>query len=306
MNPYRRLMKLARRQHGLVTRAQALDSGLARWDIERLLAGGQWSKVRRGVYCIAGTPPSWEQTVRAATLAAASGVASHLTSGRLHGLRTPRPEGIDLLTEPSGRIRLPGVVHHRTDLLPRSDLTVVRGIPATTAARTLCDVGGMFTVRTLGITVNDALRRGTVRLERLRAAHDRLAAGSGRRPHRTMAAVLAQRAPGFDPGDSEAEMRTLHTLVRAGFPRPEQQYPVRIGTRLFYLDLAYPDLKGCIEYDGVDAHGHDEAFHADRGRWRLLTAAGWRIIPVTSRTTDAELIEAVAALFELGGRSASA
>src|SRR2546421_6721911 len=75
----------ARRQHGLVTRAQALAAGLSPSAIEYRLSSGRWRRAASGVYCPAETPRSWRQSVMAACLAMA-GVASHRTAATLFGL----------------------------------------------------------------------------------------------------------------------------------------------------------------------------------------------------------------------------
>jgi len=40
----------ARAQHGLITHRQALDAGLHPRDVARLVASGEWARLRKGVY----------------------------------------------------------------------------------------------------------------------------------------------------------------------------------------------------------------------------------------------------------------
>jgi very-short-patch-repair endonuclease len=71
---------------------------------------------------------------------------------------------------------------------------------------------------------------------------------------------------------------------------------VKVGRRRFKLDLAYPDMRIGIELDGWECHRSFTAFHGDRERDALLTSAGWVLAHFSARTSDAEIVAAVAAL----------
>ena len=68
--------------------------------------------------------------------------------------------------------------------------------------------------------------------------------------------------------DSPMETRIRFALVQAGLPCPVLQHPV--GPYL--LDLAYPDLKLAIEYDGREHLIPERALH-DLHRQAYLTRA---------------------------------
>ncbi len=77
----RRLAELAARQHGLVTLEQAKHLGATSRQIRWRISAGVLIVVRRNVYRFAGVPPTWHQSVLAATLSCGSGVvASHDTA----------------------------------------------------------------------------------------------------------------------------------------------------------------------------------------------------------------------------------
>ena len=216
-------------------------------------------------------------------------MASHLTASRLWRLRLPDPELIEITTAPGRRVRAEGVRQHRTGSVRRAEVVRLRGIPITTVARTLVDCGGRVRPDELGRVVDDALRRRLVHLADLLHCH-------GNRHTAAMARVLAERAPGHDPGGSDRELRVARTLVAGGLPPPVPQHTVLLPGRTCRLDLAYPDDRIAIEFDGWDAHGTFEAFHGDRERARLLVAAGWRVVQVTARTAPADLVRDVRAL----------
>ncbi|MGI9118813.1 MAG: type IV toxin-antitoxin system AbiEi family antitoxin domain-containing protein [Acidimicrobiales bacterium] len=295
--------RFAERQHGLVTRDQARRCGVTDNEIADRLAAGRWVAVRRAVYLINGTPLSWEQSVRAACLATGDvAMASGLTAGRLWGLRLPDPIDIDLTTPIGMRVRLEGVRQHRRSNLFLDDRGHCRGVPVTTPARTLVDVSGAVPVAELGRAVDDALRRRVVALVDLRACHQRLDTGPGRRPTQAMRRVLGERAPGHDPGGSDRELWVKQVLVSAGLRSPVQQHRVRIGSHTYKLDLAYPPEMVGLEFDGWDTHRGFSAFHGDRERTRILVAHGWSILPVTSRTRASDLVADVSLALALSGQ----
>jgi very-short-patch-repair endonuclease len=118
--------------------------------------------------------------------------------------------------------------------------------------------------------------------------------------------LLADRLPGYDPGDSDLETRVLRALVAAGLAVPVQQHRVRLGKRTFRVDLAYPVLKLAIELDGWEFHCSRSAFDDDRTRANALVAAGWTVLRFTSRSTDAEIVACVRAAMAQCGRIGAA
>ena len=66
-------------------------------------------------------------------------------------------------------------------------------------------------------------------------------------------------------------------------PEPTVQHSVRdaSGRERFRLDLAYPDAKIAIEYDGRHHIEREDQWTADLSRREELEAEGWRVIVVT-------------------------
>ena len=75
-SPDVRIARLAERQHGIVTRAQARDRGLSDDAIDGRVGTGRWLRVHRGVFKVAGASMRFEGWVLAAVLAAGSGAAA--------------------------------------------------------------------------------------------------------------------------------------------------------------------------------------------------------------------------------------
>jgi hypothetical protein len=292
------LNQIARKQHALITRDQALASGLSPFQIRQRVRSGEWCTVRPGVYAVNGAPPTWLQAVAAVALGPDVWI-SHQTAGTLWALPAVRDDAIHVVSSLDRCVRLAGVAGHRSGALFTADLTTQNRIPVTTPARTLVDLSARLSSRRLGSAVDDALRRRILTLPALDRCLARLAGAPGRRPA-VVHEVLAARLPGYDPGDSDLETRVLRLVVGAGFPPPAQQHRVRIGGRTVRIDLAYPVLRLAIELDGWEFHGTRCAFDDDRTRANLLVAHGWTVVRFTSRSSDAEIIGCLRAFDRLG------
>lgn len=306
MGSHGALAVMAARQHGLFTTAQALDAGFSEWAIRRNMRTGAWNRVRHRVLALGGSPVTWEQSVLAAVLAAgAHAVASHDTAAELWELPDLGTRDIEVSTDRPSWVRQPGARSHRTSTFLREEHTIRRGIPVTTVARTVVDVSGRHSVPQLGAAVDHSLRKEKMRLDSLRRCVAELAAAPGRRLSRVHS-VLAKRLPGYDPGESDLEMRVLRAIVGAELPEPQQQYRVTLAGRRCRIDLAYPDLKVAIEVDGWEHHRTRTAFDGDRARENDLVAAGWRVLRFTSQSEPAQIARVVAALIEQLSRELAA
>ncbi|MEV7330756.1 hypothetical protein [Micromonospora sp. NPDC093244] len=81
------------------------------------------------------------------------------------------------------------------------------------------------------------------------------------------------------PPESQLRVR----LVLGGLPRPVTQHPIRVaGGLVLHPDLAWPEFRVAVEYDGR-WHSDPEQLHRDRRRLNLLVGAGWLILHVTGR-----------------------
>ena len=296
-----------RRQHGLITLDQAVSAGLTAEQVRDRHRRGLWTVERRGVYAPSGAPPTAHRAILGAVLAADGPVwASHGTAGWLWQLRgVEQPDDIELLRPLGRHVRLEGIIGHRSGAVFSADLTTRLGIPTTTVERTVVELSGRFSSAQLGRIVDDALRRRMLHLDRLRRCTGRLDTAPGRRLS-VVRAVLAERLPGYHPGDSDLETYVLRTIVGAGLPPPVQQCRVRVKGRTFKLDLALPEHKAGFELDSWHIHGTRSAFDDDRVRDNLLRIAGWQIYHFTDRTGASEIIDTVSSVLQVFARPAVA
>jgi very-short-patch-repair endonuclease len=187
-----------------------------------------------------------------------------------------------------------GVRVHRTDLAP-VDRDLVDDVPLTTALRTAWDVAALEPLPTAVAALDAMARAGSVSPRSLLAMAD---GGSGRwgvtRVRRAVALV--------DPrAESAPESRVRVALALAGL-EPVPQYEVRShGRFVARVDLAWPEAKLALEYEGAH-HFEDAQIVRDDERLERLKAAGWRVIRISAaglRDLDA-LVESVRAA--LAGR----
>ncbi|WP_218617358.1 endonuclease domain-containing protein [Cryptosporangium aurantiacum] len=82
--------------------------------------------------------------------------------------------------------------------------------------------------------------------------------------------------------ESPQESRTRVQITLAGFPPPTPQHKVVVNGRVIArLDLAWPDAKVAVEYDGI-WHADAQQLRSDRARLNQLIDAGWTVLHLTS------------------------
>ncbi len=271
---------LAALQHGLLTRGQALAAGLTSRVVQKRIESGRWIAMHEGVYRIAGAPVTYPQRVLAACLAIGpEAAASHRSSATLHGLMTPADPPVEVTTT---RARSPelgdGVIVHRLADLHQRWVAPVDGVPRTTVARTLVDLGAVCRPWTVERALDRAVGRRLVTLPDVRTALVAVAR-KGRRGVGVMRALLEARGLSVQTeGVLAARMVTL--LCTHGLPVAETEYTVtdERGGFVARVDFAYPELKLAIEVDGYESHAALRAFRHDRKRQNALVALDWIVL----------------------------
>ncbi|MGN7969377.1 hypothetical protein [Microbacterium sp. 22296] len=174
---------------------------------------------------------------------------------------------------PAREPRTRGITGHRLDL-PIEHLTLRHGLPVPTAAETWAQLGGFSRVEDL-VAVGDAiLTRRLAERANLEEATHRLAR---RGVSNLRAALPLLRAGAESPRESLVRL----ILVRAGLPEPELNRDLRDDSGHFVarLDLAYPEYRVAVEYDGRQ-HADLTQFRRDADRWPAIAAQGWMLVRV--------------------------
>ncbi len=260
----------AGRQHGVLSRRQALAGGLTDAQINSRLRGGHWQRLFCGVYATYGGPPARLSLLWAVLLRAGRGaVLSHETAAELTHLTDESSKQVHVTVPGDRRVSaIPGaLVHisgrtaktrHPTRLPPqtRVEETV---LDLTQEARCLDDALGW---------VAAACGR------RLTTAH-RILAAIRRRPklrwRAEMTAALDDVAVGCH---SLLELRYLRDVERRhALPTGTRQAVTRRQGGRWYDDVRYAGFGTRVELDGRAAHPEGQWRH-DRRRDNAGALAG--------------------------------
>lgn len=299
--PWRRLGDLAASQHGVVTRLQLRQAGVSDDAVDRAVRAGRLYRVFRGVYALGHWRVGARGRMRAATLACGEGtVVSHLSAGALLGLLDRAPEVVDVIApgkageKPrSAGCKIDGIRAHRVRRPRRSEVGTVDGIPCTSPARTLVDLAGVVTTRTLRSAFERAAARKMLHVAAIEAAMSRGRLGS--KALRTLLDEWRRAAPlaRNQRLKSPLEAKVLPLVLQRGAPAPRTNAPVELAAGRIEVDFLWQDQRFVLEADSRDFHGTDVAFERDRWRDRELMRVGYSTLRVTRLQAESEA-EAIA------------
>ena len=211
-----------------------------------------WRRVGRGMYSWDALPDDPWKLLAAYQRLWPMTVFAGCSAGWLHGLDTEPVQPIEVIAARASEIRSrPGVIVHHIDIAP-SEIVDARGLRATTARRTLKDLGHRLSRREVLVLADAALRLGLGRFD----------------DH-------------AEPAESPMETRLRWLLLKAGLPGPQVQTELKDGQGRFLgrADLYYPQARLVIEYDG---RNHRERLVEDNRRQNMLVNAGFSILRFTS------------------------
>jgi very-short-patch-repair endonuclease len=275
------IARLAARQHGVVTRQQLLAIGLGRGAIDMRLRTGRLHQLHVGVFLVGHTARAPLAREMAAAFACGEGAAiSHRSAASLWSLaHTFATDQVEVTVAGTRAPRRPGIRVYETRSIAPEDRGCIEGVPVTSPARTLLDIGRFLTVNQLEHVVADAERRRLVlRTQLVRE----LARHRGRRGVATLREVLAGADPAFTR--SVAERRLLVLLRAASLPSPTTN--ARVGSH--EVDFLWREQRVVVEVDGFQWHSDRTAFERDRLRDAELQALGYRVLRVTWRMIQRE------------------
>lgn len=272
------IARLAEHQHGVVKRSQLRALGMHARAIDRRIATQRLHVLHSAVYAVGDRALPTLGPLAAAVYAAGHGaVASHRSAAALHGIR--HYDGWPQVIARPGTRRHSGLEIRRTDLAA-DETTTVRGIPVTTVARTLLDLGAVLDDIGVEKAVREADYLGLFDLAEVSRLLDRYPRRRGTARLRRAVRVAAD-SDVRTRSDMEERFRAL--VLDANLPEPEMNGTVELGELTIEADVVWRDAKVIVELDGRQAHATRHAFEADRERDPAAAVAGWIVIRVTWR-----------------------
>jgi len=175
-----------------------------------------------------------------------------------------------------------------------ADITTASGVRITTGVRTAWDLARRLPL-VEGVVAVDALARVTGFDPAALVA--RRATQPGARGCRKLDDIVRLADP---RAESPPETRLRVALVRAGLPSPAVQHRIveEHGFVLARADLAYPDARLAIEYDGA-VHFDRRRAERDRARDAELAQLGWETLRLVSEDVHCSLPQTVARIARL-------
>lgn len=262
------LRQILRAQHQVITRAQALECGVPHATVDRRAApGGPWQKLLPATYLTVTGRPTPEQCQVAALLyGGPNSVITGPAAIRLHRLRSPGPDLIDVLIPQAVKRQSVGFVRiHRTTRMPGfytagpirfarvgravadaahgfTSLDDVRAVIAEVVQRRAC------TIAEIGIELEEGSRRDT---KYLRTALAEVRAGAR----------------------SAAEAKFMKRLANSDLPMPEFNVTLVAadGTFIAEVDAWWGEAGVAAEVDSVE-------YHFYRSDWLRTDARNGRML----------------------------
>ncbi|MGQ0776996.1 MAG: endonuclease domain-containing protein [Pseudonocardiales bacterium] len=243
------------------------------------LRGPKVQRVFQGVYAFAGEPMTHELRCAGAALALpASTVITGRSAAGLWGIQLARAQDpVEIVAPETIRIARRGGLDVRRSMVRPGESVPWSEVAVATPLRMALD---LLLDRPLPDAVADldaVLRDGLVALPDVTAM-------VARRGDKGI--VAARRAVQLaDPrAESRPESRVRVWLVLDGL-HPEPQYWIEDSRGpVARADLAFPEHKVAVEYDGSWRDGQLWALNHDRNRLNRVQAAGWEVVFVTAQS----------------------
>jgi predicted transcriptional regulator of viral defense system len=270
------VVALASAQHAMVSLRQLTELDLPSSTVRNWLAAHRLHRIHHAVYALV---PRALLTPRGHWMAAVlacgpDGILSHRTAAALHGLRPTARANIEVTVPARNGRKHTGIDIHRSTTLRAQDVTVVDGIPCTTAARTLLDIAALLPARPIERAFDQWDQMGEFDLN---AILDQLERNPNHRGARVVRSILDGYYVGSAPTESELEEAALALCRRLELPMPLVQRPLILpdGGPALRPDFAWVEQRVILEADGDKVHRTRQAREARNVRDQRLLVHGW-------------------------------
>lgn len=255
-------------QHQVISRQQALSCGIPPSTVSVWCKpDGRWQQLLPGVYLtVTGKPTSEQRLVATVLYAGPRAVITGPAALRLHRLRSPGPDVIDVLVPHAIRRHDVGFVRlHRTRRAPRVYRAGV--IRFCHAARAVADAARVLTsLDDVKAVVAEAVQKQACSMAELGLELEK---GPSQESARLRAALRSVRAG----TRSVAEDRFRERVTKSGLPAPRYNVFLRAadGTDIGEVDAWWGDAGVSVEIDSQEYHFYRaDWLRTDAKRSRLL------------------------------------
>ncbi|MCU1659510.1 MAG: Uncharacterized protein JWO57_4166, partial [Pseudonocardiales bacterium] len=268
---------------GLISRADALAAGWTDAAIRHAVATGRWRRLRSGIYVLAAAPGLDAHASRARNVSAAyasartcpRAVISHGSAAIVHGLPTVCRLDRPCLTVAAGTaLRHLAAAHLHRATLATHDVTEIRGVATTSAARTVLDLAREHGLDAGVAAADAALHQGLVTAGDLARALAECAGWPG--------SAAAGRTAALCDGLAESALESLSRLRIgvAGLPPPVLQAELgdEFGRFVARTDFYWPQFGVVGEADGIVKYDGRDALLAERRRQAALEQLGLVVV----------------------------
>ncbi len=242
------LLRLADAQAGVVSRGQALDAGVSRHVITRLVESEAWLRLGRGVFLTRPTTPDWDALAWGGVLL--GGPLARLgpeSSAFLHRLSEKPPDMVDVLVDAEREVAVAGPWRFIRERPGARSGRSVGAPPRLSVESTVIDLSNIREQGAVVGLVTTAVQRRLTTVERLR----REAAGRSRLRHRRLLdEVLADVDEGAQSPIERGYLRDVERPHRLPQGRRQQS---RSGLR-YQTDVDYDRYPLVVELDGRAGH----------------------------------------------------
>jgi very-short-patch-repair endonuclease len=261
---------------------QAIEAGLL---TRGQLQSSAWRRLFHGIYVDSSVDLSHEMRclVACALILPDGGVIAGRSAATVHGVGLTHPlDPVEALVSYGATLAgRPEMRLHR-GFFGADEVELVRGMSVTTKVRTCWDLARWLPLPDSAVFIDQMLARSLVTIADF-AAYVRRRAEEHPRPHGLR---KAQRVlPLLDGRAESAPESSLRVrFVLAGLPPPRVQFNVstRDGRFIARVDLAWPEFRIAVEYDGLWHVGSRAQMEKDRARLNALVSAGWTVLHVTA------------------------
>jgi very-short-patch-repair endonuclease len=289
---------LAGERWGVVTTTELLARGHTHSSIARRRARGHLHRLFQGVWAVGHPNPPWEGQLLAAVKACAGDAwLSHYSACELWGFVERLDRVPDVTVVVGGVRQRRGIRVHKTARLADVDRREVDGIPVTSPARALIDLGSLVGPKRTRAALRRALGTGRVSPRQIGLALERYA---GRRGARVVRQAFDL---GAAPTKSERESDVLDVLLEGHLAHPDVNRPLVIAGRRLIPDFRWPEQRLILEVDSTAWHENPVARAEDRDRQALLEAHGETVLRVHWRDAVLQPSVLVARLTDAGAPS---